>query len=376
MRVAFVSTFYPFRGGIAQFNAALYRALEQQYHVQAFNFTVQYPKALFPGKTQLVTDDDKADPIPSRRVINSVNPASYRKTVNEILKFNPDLVIIGYWMPFMAPSLGFVAGRLRKHCKVVSIVHNAVPHEQSKLDRSLSNYFFKKNDAVMTLSESVKNDLVHQYPHLRIETVLHPTYNHFGRPISREQACFELELDSSRSYLLFFGLIRDYKGLDVLIETLACLPEDIELIIAGETYGSFEKYAELIARFKLKARIHHFDQYIPDQEVHRYFSAADYCVLPYKSATQSGITAISLEMNTPVIATDVGGLSEFIHDGKNGFLVPADAPPKVWADKIQAVMNLETRDKLQQTMKESLPPNWKEFADQLISFIFTPLNTP
>jgi glycosyltransferase involved in cell wall biosynthesis len=157
---------------------------------------------------------------------------------------------------------------------------------------------------------------------------------------------------------------------------LACLPEDIELIIAGETYGSFEKYAELITRFKLKARIHHFDQYIPDQEVHRYFSAADYCVLPYKSATQSGITAISLEMNTPVIATDVGGLSEFIHDGKNGFLVPADAPPKVWADKIQAVMNLETRDKLQQTMKETLPPNWKEFADQLISFIFTPLNTP
>jgi glycosyltransferase involved in cell wall biosynthesis len=371
MKIAFVSTFYPFRGGIAQFNASLYRALEQNHEVKAFNFSVQYPKVLFPGKTQFVAEEDQADAIDSERILSSVGPISYRKTVKAIENFKPDLVIISYWMPFMAPSLGFVAGKLKQTTKVVSIIHNALPHERSKIDGILSHYFFRKNSKIVTLSGAVREQLASKYNHLSIQTLLHPTYNHFGSAIDKETACSQLNIDSLKTYLLFFGLVRDYKGLDLLLNTLKFLPDDIHLIIAGETYGSFENYQEIINRDNLRERVHHFDQYIPDQAVHLYFSCADLCVLPYKSATQSGITAIALELDTPVLATNVGGLSEFIIDGENGVLVPAEIKPESLSQSIKLTLTEEKLRYLKSNCSKHKPPNWDEFASELIKFATT-----
>ncbi|HAW80697.1 MAG TPA: glycosyl transferase, partial [Balneola sp.] len=299
MKIAFLSTFYPYRGGIAQFNGALYRALEKEHELKAFNFSLQYPKAFFPGKTQYVDEKDEVEKIPTERVLNAMNPATYLTTVKKIKSFNPDVLIIGYWMPYMAPSLGYVAGKMQKHCKVISIVHNAVPHEKGMMDRSLSNYFFKRNKHCIALSEAVKKDIVDSYPKVNVKVLHHPTYNHFGELIERQEALKFLKLDSKVKYLLFFGLIRDYKGLDSLLETMPLIDKDIHLIIAGEVYGDFQKYQEIIDKHQLNDRVHLHLKYIPDSEVKYYFSIAEAVVLPYKSATQSGIIAVAKHFGIP-----------------------------------------------------------------------------
>lgn len=325
MKIAVLSTFYPFRGGIAQFNAALYRALEENHEVKAFNFTVQYPKLLFPGKTQLVEEGDKADKIQTTRVLSSINPLSYRKAVKKIKAFNPDVLIIGYWMPYMAPSLGFVAKKMAKHCKVVSIVHNAIPHEKGRLDNYLTKYFFKNNTQIITLSEAVKKDIIAQYPKMAVNVLPHPVYEHFGSKIEREVALKQLGLENKFNYLLFFGLIRDYKGLDILLLALKNLDENTHLIVAGEVYGSFEKYQQIIKEHQLENRVHLYLKYIPDEEVKLYFSASNTVVLPYKSGTQSGIIAIAKHFKTPIVTTDVGGFSEFIKGNEGTIVTPNDA---------------------------------------------------
>ena len=365
MRIAFLSTFYPFRGGIAQFNAALYRALEKEHEIKAFNFSLQYPAVLFPGKTQLVSADDVADPIPTEQVLNSISPLSYRKTAKAIEQFNPDLLIIGYWMPFMAPSLGFVAKRLSKKCKVISIVHNAIPHEKSRLDKTLSHYFFKRNNSFVALSEAVKQDILNSYPTVQVKTILHPSYEHFGSLIPREEAINKLGLDATKKYLLFFGLIRDYKGLDTLLLALPHLDQDVHLIIAGEVYGSFSAYQQIIEKHQLQGRIHQFDQYIPDHEVHLYFSVAECCVLPYKSATQSGITAIAHHFNIPVVATNVGGLSEFIQNGENGYLID-DCTPKKLAETISQGFKRTIFQSFKEQLSQQRHITWDDFAHELV----------
>jgi glycosyltransferase involved in cell wall biosynthesis len=365
MKIAFLSTFYPFRGGIAQFNASLYRALEKEHEVKAFNFSVQYPKILFPGKTQLVASEDDADPIPSQQVLNSISPLSYRKTAKSIEAFHPDLLIIGYWMPFMAPSLGYVVNRLSKKCKVISIVHNAIPHEKGKLDKIFSHYFFTRGHHFVALSESVRKDLIANYPKAEVKTILHPSYQHFGNLVSREEAMATLKLDVTRKYLLFFGLIRDYKGLDTLLSALPYLDENVHLIIAGEVYGSFSKYQQIIEKHQLQNRIHQFDQYIPDSEVHLYFSVAECCVLPYKSATQSGITAIANQFNVPVVATNVGGLSEFISDGKDGYLID-DCTAEKLGSVIHQGLQSGSFINFRENLSKKSYSTWDDFAFELI----------
>jgi glycosyltransferase involved in cell wall biosynthesis len=368
MKIAFISTFYPFRGGIAQFNAALYRALEKQHKVKAFNFSLQYPSLLFPGKTQLVSPEDNADAIPSERTLNSISPRSFRKTAKAIEHFQPDVLIIGYWMPFMAPSLGYVAKRLAKKCKVVSIVHNAIPHEKSRLDKVLSHYFFQRSNRFVALSESVRKDILKNYPTVKVQTILHPSYDHFGSLIRREAALNQLQLDPSNQYLLFFGLIRDYKGLDTLLQALALLAPDIHLLIAGEVYGSFTLYQRIIQDHQLETRVHQFNAYIPDHEVHLYFSAAACCVLPYKSATQSGITAIAHHFNIPVVASNVGGLSEFIQHDKNGYLV-TNCTPKKLAQTLNTGFTTGAFEQFSVALSQQQHATWEDFAHELLAFI-------
>jgi glycosyltransferase involved in cell wall biosynthesis len=364
MKIAFLSTFYPFRGGIAQFNGALFRALELEHEVQAFNFTTQYPAFLFPGKTQYVEEKDNADEISSVRVLNSMNPATYGRTVSKIKAFQPDVLIIGYWMPYMAPSLGYVAGKMKNHCKVISIIHNATPHEKGKLDKQLSTYFFKKNTKCIALSNAVKNDINTIFPDIEVEVLLHPVYEHFGISMDRVEAKTQLSLPKEKKHVLFFGLIRDYKGLDLLIEAMALLPEDFHLTIAGEVYGSFDSYKKQIERLGLQERIHLHLKYIPDEDVKLFFSMADVVALPYRSATQSGIVAIAKHFKKPVVATNVGGLSEFIKYPMDGAITSGKEPQDI-AKAIQSVCSSNSELSSEASSK---PYSWNQFASELVAF--------
>lgn len=326
MRIALLSCFYPFRGGISQFNASLYLELGKSHTVKAFNFTRQYPEFLFPGKTQYVTKDDDAVPIESDALLDTANPFTYGRTYRAIRDWEPDLVIISYWMSYFAPSLGYIARRLRKRCKVISILHNVVPHEPRFFDAPLTRYFLSGCTGNVTLCDEVAEDLKRLSPKALNITLFHPIYGHFGEKMPREEAEKALGLRPGMRNLLFFGLIRDYKGLDILLDAFGKLDSGYQLIVAGEPYGSFEKYRNIIDRSPAKDRIRLFTRYIKDSEVKVFFSASDLAVLPYRSATQSGISAIAYHFEVPMVVTDVGGLRQSIGDCGTGLVAPkADA---------------------------------------------------
>ncbi len=369
-KIALISVFYPFRGGIAQFNANIYSGLLKLGHdVEVFNFSRQYPSILFPGKTQFIAEEDNAEEIPSQRIIDSIAPLSYKKTVKKVLEFNPDMVVIGYWMPFMGPSLGYISGKLLKQNKnVVTIVHNALPHEKSRLDKVLSDYFFKRSKKIIALSQTVEKQIKLAYPNLETTTLRHPAYEHFGTLLNRKEALLELNLPESPNYLLFFGLIRGYKGLDVLLQSIALLPSNYQVIVAGEVYGSFKQYEKIIKENQLEKRVHLFNNYIPDQQVKLFFSVAECCVLPYKSATQSGIVAIAQHFGVPVIASKVGGLHEFIEDGKTGRLVEPVTPQKF----SEVIKEFAIPEKLNNARTILAQKNhsisWSDFCENMIAF--------
>ena len=327
MRIALLSCFYPFRGGISQFNASLYLELGKSHTVKAFNFTRQYPEFLFPGKTQYVTKDDDAVPIESDdSLLDTANPFTYGRTYRAIRDWEPDLVIISYWMSYFAPSLGYIARRLRKRCKVISILHNVVPHEPRFFDAPLTRYFLSGCTGNVTLCDEVAEDLKRLSPKALNITLFHPIYGHFGEKMPREEAEKALGLKPGMRNLLFFGLIRDYKGLDILLDAFGKLDSGYQLIVAGEPYGSFVKYRNIIDRSPAKDRIRLFTRYIKDSEVKVFFSASDLAGPPSRSPTQSGISAIAYHFEVPMVVTDVGGLRQSIGDCGTGLVAPkADA---------------------------------------------------
>ena len=242
MKVAILSSFYPLRGGISQFNASLLAGLGKLHDVRAFSFKRQYPEILFPGKTQYVTPDDEAVPVEAEALLDTVNPFSWGKTARAIRAWEPDLLVMKYWMSWFAPSLGWVARHAGPRCKVVPVLDNVIPHEPHWFDKPLTKWFLSACDGFVTMSQSVTDDLLTLKPGARYVLLPHPLYSHFGEKLPREAAAEALGIDPSLKTLLFFGLIRDYKGLDILLEAFRDLPEDYQLVIAGEPYGSFDKY--------------------------------------------------------------------------------------------------------------------------------------
>lgn len=368
MRIAYLSTFYPYRGGIAQFNANLYRALiSEGNQVDAYTFSRQYPDFLFPGKTQLVTENDIADPIPALRLLDSISPYSWYKTASYIKKTNPDILLMKYWMSYMAPCLGTVAGSMKKNTTVLTVVDNAIPHERKFFDNAFASYFLNRNDKFIAMSESVKNDILSIKKDAQILVREHPLYDHFGALVDQKTAREKLGIPTNKKTVLFFGFIRDYKGLDVLIESFENMQDDIQLIIAGESYGSFDHYKNLIEKNKNKNNIYPFVRYIDDNEVPLFFGASDAVVLPYKSATQSGISAIAHHFEIPIIATDVGGLKETIEHEKSGIII-SQAQPNLIAEGIR---NFYNHNEVNwqvgiQKIKEEL--SWEKFANAITDF--------
>ncbi len=369
MQIAYLSTFYPFRGGIAQFNASLYRALQNQGHsVDAFTFTTQYPSILFPGETQFVKEGDVVDKIDAKRILNSVNPVSYFSAAKKIRKYKPDMLLMKYWMSFFGPSLGYVASKMHRNTKVISILDNVIPHERKIFDKAFTKYFLNKNHAFIAMSEKVKNDLLNFNKNAKVKIIQHPLYNHFGDIQDKTIARQKLGLHPDKKTLLFFGFIRDYKGLDLLINAFSKLDESYQLLIGGEIYGSFDKYQKLIDDNPRKKDIHSHIKYISDNEVGFYFAASDVCVLPYKSATQSGITGISYHFETPIISTNVGGLSEVIHHNKTGYLVEK-TDENLIADSIMQYFKLENRNSFVENIKKlKQEMTWDNFAKAIVEF--------
>jgi len=326
-KIILLGTTWPFRsGGIATFNERLTRALiDGGDEVIIYTFSLQYPSFLFPGKTQL-SDQPAPEGLDIRVKVNSVNPFNWLAVGREIKRLNPDLLLVRYWIPFMAPCLGTIARIVRKnnHTKVIAIADNVIPHEKHFTDNILTQYFTNSCNGFITMSRAVLNDLKRFRPSAPMVYTPHPLYDIFGNIVPREQALERLNLDPNYRYLLFFGFIRDYKGLDWLLEAfgdekLRQFP--VKLIIAGEFYTSSEKYLQIIREKNLTKHVILRTDFIADHDVASYFGAADMVVQPYKSATQSGVTQIAFHYNKPMLVTDVGGLGEIIPHGKVGYVV-------------------------------------------------------
>jgi len=368
-KVVFFSALPPYRGGISDFSELVVSAMEQLCDLKAFTFKKQYPNFLFPGKTQLSLNKlSKSYP----RIVSGFNPLSYFNAVRQLKKSSPTIFITNYWMTFFAPMNVFFSKSLKKDCLKIAIIHNLIPHEKRFFDSFFNRIFVKSYDGFIVLSESVKKDLLAIDPSAKHCLLKHPSYNQFGEKIARKEAAAALGLDPTKKILLFFGLIRNYKGLDLLLQTFSNLSNEFILLIAGEVYGDEINYTNLISKSKNK-NIHFVNQFIDEQDVKLYFSVADLCVLPYKSATQSGIQALANSFCLPVLISNVGGLAEDIVDEKNGFILH-DINPLAIQNKIEEIFNENKLTQVEENLKlENLLLNdtWTKFSDSLIQFCDT-----
>lgn len=329
MKIIIVGTAHPYRGGLAAFNERLANEYVSQGHdVEIYTFTLQYPSFLFPGKTQF-SDAPAPDNLRIKQAINSVNPFNWILIGREIRKKKPELVIIPFWLPFMSPCLGTIGRiiKMNKKIKVVSILHNIIPHESHFTDRMLSSYFVGSADAFVTLSRSVLKEMAFFDKKKPTIYCPHPLYDHFGEIMPKEMAIKKLGLDPSFKYMLFFGFIRDYKGLDLLMKAYSderFKNMNVKLIVAGEFYSNKTTYLNLEKELNLQNRIIWANKFIPDNQVVPYFCAADIIVQPYRAATQSGVTQIAYHFEKPMLVTNVGGLSEIVPHEKVGYVVKTD----------------------------------------------------
>ncbi len=325
-KIIIIGSAYPLRGGLASFNERLAREFISQGHeVVIYTFSLQYPNFLFPGKTQYSTDSPPKD-LNIKIKINSINPFNWIKIGNEIKKQKPDWVIIKFWLPFMGPCFGTILKRIKSNrfTKVFSIIDNIIPHEKRIGDKIFAQYFVNTVDGFIVMSKSVGEDMKQFIKKQKVKYIPHPIYDNYGEIIAKEKARTYLKLNAKQKYILFFGFIRDYKGLDILLQAMnhkKIKEENIQLIVAGEYYGNEEKYQKIIEEEKISEQLILHTDFISNEEVKYYFCAADLVVQPYKTATQSGISQLAYHFEKPMLVTNVGGLPEIVNHGEAGYVV-------------------------------------------------------
>lgn len=369
--IIIVGPAYPLRGGIANFNEALCRTLNQQGRpCTIVSFKLQYPGFLFPGTTQLATGEEAPEGIPVVTLINSINPFSWWRAAAFIKSRNPSKVIFRYWLPFMAPCLGTIARLLKRgnsNIKIIAIADNVIPHEKRLGDHLLTKYFIGSCDSFIVMSQSVMDDLKKFDPVKEVKLQPHPVYDIFGNSIDKKIARKNLSLPDEAKIMLFFGFIRHYKGLDLLLEAMAdkrVESEKVILIVAGEFYENKQVYLDLIAKHKLSDRIVLHDHYIPKDAVKNYFCAADLVVQPYRDATQSGVTQIAYHFGKPMVVTDVGGLAEIVPNGKAGYVTKVK--PESIADAIADFYANNRAGELEAGVKETAKKySWEVFTSAI-----------
>ncbi|RBL91524.1 glycosyltransferase [Chitinophaga flava] len=366
-KILIVGTAYPFRGGLAAYNERLAEELQLTDDVEIFTFTVQYPGFLFPGKSQYSTDPPPKH-LRITRLINSVNPLNWLMVGRRIRKMKPDIIISKYWLPVMGPSLGSIL-RLGKrgNTKVIAVLDNVVPHEKRPGDVAFTRYFLKPVDAFIAMSQSVLDDLRVFEPHKKASLIPHPIYDNYGTAISKEEARTRLKLQPGKRYILFFGFIRQYKGLDLLLKAMTderMKKLDVHAIVAGEYYEDAAPYEQLLQELQLGDRVLMHTDFIPTDAVKNYFCAADLVVQPYKSATQSGISQIAYHFEKPMVVTRVGGLLEMVPDGVVGFQCEPD--PASIAEAIEKYfMDNREADMTAALQQEKLKYSWSRLAKEI-----------
>jgi glycosyltransferase involved in cell wall biosynthesis len=367
--VVIVGSAHPLRGGLAAYNERLARAYRDQgAEVKIFTFSLQYPDFLFPGKTQY-SDEPKPEDLDIEVVLNSVNPFSWISLGRKIKKMAPDLLIIKFWIPFMGPALGTVA-RIAKgngKTKVISIIDNIIPHEKRPGDRVLANYFVGAVDGFIAMSESVLADLNSFDKNKPKIFTPHPVYDNFGNAGDKVFARSELGLEPHGKYILFFGFIRDYKGLDLLLRAMAdqrIKELGVKLIVAGEFYTDAKPYYDIIEEYQLSGQLVMATDFIPDSKVGDYFNAADMVVQPYKDATQSGVTQIAYHFEKPMLVTNVGGLPEIVPHMKTGYVVDVD-PLKIADGIIDFYENNREAEMVENCREEKKKYSWETMIEQI-----------
>lgn len=366
-KILILGTAYPFRGGLAAYNERLAEELQLTDDVEIFTFTVQYPGFLFPGKSQYSTDPPPQH-LRIKRLINSMNPLNWLIVGRKIRKMKPDIIISKYWLPVMGPSLGTLL-RLGKrgNTKVIAVLDNVVPHEKRPGDVAFTKYFLKPVDAFIAMSQSVLDDLRVFEPTKKASLIPHPIYDNYGTPISKAEARQRLQLQPGKRYILFFGFIRQYKGLDLLLKAMAderMKKLDIHAIVAGEYYEDAAPYQQLLQELQLGDRVLMHTDFIPTEAVKNYFCAADLVVQPYKSATQSGISQIAYHFEKPMVVTRVGGLVEMVPDGVVGFQCDPE-PASIAAAIEKYFMDNREADMTAALQQEKLQYSWSRLAREI-----------
>jgi glycosyltransferase involved in cell wall biosynthesis len=323
-KIIIIGPAHPLRGGLATFNQRLAKEFIQSGHdCSIYSFSLQYPSLLFPGKTQYSNEPAPEGTI-IHSVINSINPFNWIKIGNRLRKERPDIIVVRYWLPLMGPALGTILRRVKKnnHTKIICIADNIIPHEHRIGDKSFTKYFLKSNDAFITMSARVMDDLRKFEKDKPARLVQHPLYDNFGDIISKTEARKYLNLPENEKIILFFGFIRKYKGLDLLLEAMKILKkENIKLLIAGEFYEDEKSYHEQIKKLDIADQLILKTGFIQDSEVKYYLCAADAVIQPYRNATQSGVTPLAYHFEKPMIVTNVGGLPSLVPDEKAGIVV-------------------------------------------------------
>ncbi len=320
---------WPLRGGLAAFDEQLARTFSSRdISTRIETFSLQYPSLLFPGKTQY-TDQPAPTDVTIHAGIHSMNPLNWLIMGWKLKKEKPSLIIVRYWIPFLAPCLGTICriARLNKHTKVICIVDNMIPHEKRFADKLLSSFFVKSVDGFITMSEKVAKD-VRSFSTKPIQLSPHPIFNHFGTSINKEEARIKLGLDIQEKVILFFGFIRQYKGLDLLLNAMAseAIKEaKIKLMVVGEFYEDAQPYYDMIASLGISDRVILHNEFVADAEVKNYVCAADFIIQPYRNATQSGVTPLAYHFEKPMLVTNVGALPDTVPDGKVGVVVEPNA---------------------------------------------------
>ncbi|MEY2901546.1 MAG: hypothetical protein RLY89_652 [Bacteroidota bacterium] len=381
-KLALIGTTWPFRGGgIASFNERLARAFQAEgYEVTVYTFSLQYPSFLFPGKTQYSEQEAPKD-LNIKVCINSMNPLNWISVGRKIKATNPDLVLVRYWLPLMGPCLGTILRIIKgnKHSKIICIADNVVPHEKRPGDKPFTQYFVGPVDGFVTMSTKVLSDLK-AFTQTRAIQAVHPLYDNFGDPMDKVQAKQYLGIPIEQPIILFFGFIRKYKGLDLLLEAMALLKEEAhahpemvvpKLLVAGEFYEAEAGYLLKIEQLGIRDLLILKTDFIADDQVRYYLSAADFVIQPYKNATQSGVTPLAYHFEKPMLVTNVGGLAELVPNGQVGLVVEPNV--KAIAEGIKNLYALGENHFLPQLRAEKIKYGWPQLVQTIEDLAQTPL---
>jgi glycosyltransferase involved in cell wall biosynthesis len=371
--VVIIGPAHPLRGGLASFDERLAREFQSQnFNTTIYTFSLQYPSFLFPGTSQYSTEPAPKD-LNIKVCINSINPLNWLKVGNELKRLKPDIIVVRYWLPFMGPCFGTILRRVKKnhHTKIICIADNVLPHEKRIGDKQFTSYFIKPVDAFITMSEKVLIDL-RQFTNKPAQRVVHPLYDNFGEQVTKAEARKHLGLNVDDKIILFFGFIRKYKGLDILLEAMNVLktnsePEirNLKLLIAGEFYEDRKLYDSIIEKNQLQSQIILKTNFIADSEVKYYLSAADFVIQPYRNATQSGVTPLAYHFEKPMLVTNVGGLPSLVPDGKVGLVAEPNA--KDIAKKILDLYNTGEEHFLPHLREEKKKYSWSILVNTIKS---------